>query len=88
MSSPRYCFLSGQRFAQPVRSTTIAPECALANEAGLPYAAVAMSTDYDCWKEDEEPVTWAQIVEIFEQNVEKVVSLLVATIAKMREEAD
>ncbi|RIK99776.1 MAG: S-methyl-5'-thioadenosine phosphorylase [Proteobacteria bacterium] len=64
---------------------SIAPECALANEAGLPYAAVAMSTDYDCWKDDEEPVTWEQIVAIFEQNVEKVVQLLVATIAKLRE---
>jgi 5'-methylthioadenosine phosphorylase len=62
---------------------SIAPECALANEAGLPYAAVAMSTDYDCWKEDEEPVTWDQIVAIFEQNVEKVVQLLVASIAKL-----
>ena len=62
---------------------SIAPECALANEAGIPYATVAMSTDYDCWKEDEEPVTWEQIVAIFEQNVEKVVKLLVATIAKL-----
>jgi 5'-methylthioadenosine phosphorylase len=62
---------------------SIAPECALANEAGIPYATVAMSTDYDCWKEDEEPVTWDQIVAIFEQNVEKVVKLLVATIAKI-----
>jgi 5'-methylthioadenosine phosphorylase len=42
-----------------------------------------MSTDYDCWKEDEEPVTWEQIVAIFEQNVEKVVRLLVGTIAKL-----
>jgi 5'-methylthioadenosine phosphorylase len=64
---------------------SIAPECALANEAGLPYAAVAMSTDYDCWKDDEEPVTWQQILDIFEQNVEKVVRVLVGTIAKMRE---
>ena len=62
---------------------SIAPECSLANEAGIPYATVAMSTDYDCWKEDEEPVTWDQIVAIFEQNVEKVVNLLVATIAKL-----
>jgi 5'-methylthioadenosine phosphorylase len=62
---------------------SIAPECALANEAGIPYATVAMSTDYDCWKDDEEPVTWEQIVAIFEQNVEKVVRLLVATIAKL-----
>lgn len=64
---------------------SIAPECALANEAGIPYATVAMSTDYDCWKDDEEPVTWEQILAIFEQNVEKVVRLLVATIAKLRE---
>jgi len=64
---------------------SIAPECALANEAGLPYATVAMSTDYDCWKDDEEPVTWEQILDIFEQNVEKVVKVLVGTIAKMRE---
>jgi 5'-methylthioadenosine phosphorylase len=66
-----------------VINMSIAPECALANEAGLPYAAVAMSTDYDCWKEDEEPVTWEQIVAIFEANVEKVVKLLVATIARL-----
>jgi len=62
---------------------SIAPECALANEAGIPYATVAMSTDYDCWKEDEEPVTWEEIVAVFEQNVEKVVRLLVATIARL-----
>ena len=64
---------------------SIAPECALANEAGIPYATVAMSTDYDCWKQDEEPVTWDQIVAIFEQNVEKVVRLLVHAIAKLAE---
>ncbi|MDJ0866801.1 MAG: S-methyl-5'-thioadenosine phosphorylase [Myxococcota bacterium] len=62
---------------------SIAPEASLANEAGLPYATVAMSTDYDCWKEDEDPVTWDAIVEIFEQNVEKVIRLLVHTITKL-----
>ena len=67
-----------------VINMSIAPEAALANEAGLPYAAVAMSTDYDCWKEDEPPVTWDEIVAIFEANVEKVVRLLAHTIAKLR----
>ena len=43
-----------------------------ANEAGIPYGAVAMSTDYDCWKEDEEPVSWEQVLEVFGQNVERV----------------
>ncbi|MBI3985647.1 MAG: S-methyl-5'-thioadenosine phosphorylase, partial [Lentisphaerae bacterium] len=31
------------------------PEVILANEAGIPYQAIAMSTDYDCWKENEAP---------------------------------
>jgi 5'-methylthioadenosine phosphorylase len=37
---------------------SIATETVLANEAGIPYGAVAMSTDYDSWRADEEPVTW------------------------------
>jgi 5'-methylthioadenosine phosphorylase len=62
-----------------------APECILANEAGIPYAAIAMSTDYDCWKEDEAPVTWEQIIEIFNKNVEKVKKVLLLTIKTLGE---
>ena len=39
-----------------VINMSVAPECVLANEMGIPYAAVAMSTDYDCWKTDEADV--------------------------------
>ncbi|MCX6243794.1 MAG: S-methyl-5'-thioadenosine phosphorylase [Bacteroidetes bacterium] len=53
-----------------------APEAALANEAGLSYAAVALSTDYDSWKHDEEPVTWEDVFRVFEENVKHVTSLL------------
>ena len=67
-----------------VINMSVAPECILANEAGIPYAAVAMSTDYDSWKEDEKPVTWEQILTIFNQNVEKVKKLLLATIPKIK----
>jgi 5'-methylthioadenosine phosphorylase len=66
-----------------VINMSIAPECALANEAGLPYAAVAMATDYDAWKDDEAPVTWDEITRIFAANVEAVVGLLVRTIASL-----
>lgn len=66
-----------------VINMSIAPECALANEAGLRYAAVAMSTDYDCWKTDEEPVTWEAILAIFRANAEKVTQLLLKTLEKM-----
>lgn len=60
-----------------------APEAILANEAGVPYAAVAMSTDYDCWKTDEAPVTWDDILEIFKANAENVTSMLIKTIGKI-----
>jgi 5'-methylthioadenosine phosphorylase len=62
---------------------SIAPECALANEAGIPYAAVAMSTDYDCWKVEEEPVSWDAILEVFGSNVGKVTDLLQAVIPRI-----
>jgi 5'-methylthioadenosine phosphorylase len=69
-----------------VINMSTAPECALAAEAGLPYAAVAMATDYDAWKEDEAPVTWDEITRIFAANVERVVQLLVRAIASLRDE--
>lgn len=66
-----------------VINMSIAPETILANEAGIPYAAVAMSTDYDCWKDDEAPVTWAEILEIFGKNVNSVIALLTTVIKKV-----
>jgi len=62
---------------------SIAPEAALANEAGLPYGAVAMSTDYDSWKEGEKPVTWEMILDIFSKNLEKITSLLLNAVPRL-----
>jgi 5'-methylthioadenosine phosphorylase len=59
---------------------SIATETALANEAGIPYGAVAMSTDYDCWKTDEEPVTWEAVSRVFAENASKMTKLLVTAI--------
>jgi len=73
-----------RQWSADVINMSIAPECALANEAGVPYAAVAMSTDYDCWKADEAPVTWDAILEIFGKNVEKVTKLLINAIPKIK----
>ena len=67
-----------------VINMSIAPEVILANEIQIPYAAVAMSTDYDCWKEDEIPVTWDEILEVFRRNVSNVEQLLLNTIPKIR----
>lgn len=67
-----------------VINMSIAPETILSNEAGIPYAAVAMSTDYDCWKKDEAPVTWEEILEIFGKNVNNVITLLTNAIPKIK----
>ncbi len=63
-----------------VINMSTAPEAILSNELQIPYAAIAMSTDYDCWKEDEAPVTWEAVLETFNENVEKVTNLLISTI--------
>tara|TARA_R110000751_G_scaffold2018_8_gene8850 strand:- start:196096 stop:196968 length:873 start_codon:yes stop_codon:yes gene_type:complete len=44
------------------------PEARLAREAELPYALLAMVTDYDCWREEGEAVDLAQVVEQMEHN--------------------
>jgi 5'-methylthioadenosine phosphorylase len=62
---------------------SVAPEAILANELGIPYAVVAMSTDYDCWKEDEVPVSWEDVIEVFNNNVSRVLSLLLDVIPKI-----
>lgn len=64
-----------------VINMSVATEAILAAEAGVPYAAVAMSTDYDCWKTDEPPVTWEDILHIFKQNAEKVTDVLIEVIS-------
>jgi 5'-methylthioadenosine phosphorylase len=55
---------------------SVAPEVALANELGLPYASIAMSTDYDSWKDDEIPVSWEEVIRVFNRNVNNVLKLL------------
>ena len=69
-----------RQWGADVINMSIAPECILANEIGIPYAAIALSTDYDCWKTDEEPVTWEEVLKVFHQNVENVIQLLIQTI--------
>ena len=66
-----------------VINMSVAPEAILANEIGIPYAAIAMSTDYDCWKTNEEAVTWEAVLEIFNQNVHNVIDLILATLKKI-----
>ena len=44
------------------------PEAKLAREAELPYATMAMVTDYDCWHEGHGSVDVASVIAILQQN--------------------
>jgi 5'-methylthioadenosine phosphorylase len=44
------------------------PEAKLAREAEIPYATVAMVTDYDCWHEEEDDVNVSNVLEIMKKN--------------------
>jgi len=52
------------------------PEAKLAREAEICYATVAMSTDYDCWHEDEDDVSVESIIAVMHGNVAKAQSML------------
>ena len=60
------------------------PEAVLAREAGLCYAAVAMSTDYDCWRETGESVSWEAILTVFKKNAANVIELFKNVIPKVQ----
>ena len=73
-----------RQWGADVINMSIAPEAILANEVGIPYAAIAMSTDYDCWKTDEEAVTWEAVLRVFALNAEKVTRLLQEAVVKIQ----
>jgi len=60
-----------------------APEVILANEANIQYAAIALCTDYDCWKKEHEPVSWEQVHRVFSKNVNNVTNLLIELLKSM-----
>ncbi len=68
--------------ADVINMSTV-PEVILARELGICYQSIAMSTDYDCWKEGEEAVTWEMIVRIMSQNADNVKKLLIDVVPKV-----
>jgi 5'-methylthioadenosine phosphorylase len=59
------------------------PEAKLAREAELPYASVAMVTDYDCWREETEAVEVGAILEVMHRNAEAARRLVADVVARL-----
>ena len=58
-------------------------EAKLAREAEIALATLAMITDYDCWKEEEEPVTAETVMAHLQANISSAKSIISAAIPKI-----
>lgn len=59
-----------RQWGADVIGMTAMPEARLAREAELPYALLAMVTDYDCWRENGEAVEAADVFRVMGENAE------------------
>ena len=53
------------------------PEAKLAREAEIPYATLALATDYDCWHDSEAAVDVAAVIERLKTMVDHAKSVIV-----------
>jgi 5'-methylthioadenosine phosphorylase len=72
-----------RRHGFDVIGMTNVPEAKLAREAEIALATLAMITDYDCWKVEEEPVSAQTIFEHLIANAETAKKILVDAIPRI-----
>lgn len=71
--------------AHVVNMTTV-PEVILAKEVGLCYAALALVTDYDSWREGEEGVNVEEVMKTFRLNSDHALAVLQKAIPAIAKE--
>lgn len=71
-----------------VINMTAVPEVVLANEVGIPYASIAMVTDYDCWRNDEEAVDVAKVMATMNANRENALKVILKAVSYIKEKPD
>jgi 5'-methylthioadenosine phosphorylase len=62
---------------------TGATEAKLCREAELCFSLLALATDYDCWRQGEESVTAAAVIEVLEANVAAAKEVLRRTLPRL-----
>jgi 5'-methylthioadenosine phosphorylase len=77
-----------RRHGFDVVGMTNLPEAKLAREAEIALATMAMITDYDCWKTEEDPVSAQTLVEHLLANAEMAKKVLAIVIPRIPKEAD
>jgi 5'-methylthioadenosine phosphorylase len=71
-----------------VIAMTNLPEAKLAREAEIAYATMAMITDYDCWKIEEEPVSAEIVLSHLIANAETAKRVIVDAVPRIPSEPD
>jgi 5'-methylthioadenosine phosphorylase len=72
-----------RQWGAKVIGMTAMPEAKLAREAELPYALLAMVTDYDCWREGEAHVDVAEVIAQMGKNGERARATIAALAAAL-----
>src|SRR5215211_1918042 len=72
-----------RRHGFDVIGMTNLPEAKLAREAEIALATIAMITDYDCWKVEEEPVTAEAVIAHLMANAENAKRVLAQAIPRI-----
>jgi 5'-methylthioadenosine phosphorylase len=77
-----------RRHGFDVIGMTNLPEAKLAREAEIALATMAMITDYDCWKTEEDPVSAQTVIEHLRANAETAKKVLETVIPRIPRVAD
>lgn len=75
--------LTNHKLGYDVIGMTNLGEAKCAREAEIAYATMAMVTDYDCWKTDEEHVTLEMVIEYLHRNASKAKEIVAKAIAQI-----
>jgi len=92
MEGPQFSTLAEsllyQAQAADVIGMTVATEAKLAREAEIPYAAIAMVTDYDCWHEEHESVDVASVLKVARENAARANALVKRVLSDFPQERE
>ncbi len=87
IQGPRFSTVAESRWFRAMGWTVVNmtgyPEAVLAAEAGVPYGAIALVTDYDAGVDGVEPVTQEMVFATMQRNVDNVRALLAGAIPRL-----
>ena len=88
IEGPQFSTLAESKFYREVMKADVIgmtnmPEAKLAREAELPYASVAMVTDFDCWHEEAGAVEVTDVLAVLRANGAKAAALVQDVAARL-----